>query len=93
VNLIEFYYCLSWQIDRLSYQSEKIMNTKNTTVVLWNEIDESQSESINGGLIIGNVALLSKLTDQSNNAFVFASGNAYGFVNSGGVAIGQVNNA
>ena len=58
---------------------------------VWTELTETQAEAINGGLIIGNIAIASKLTYQDNGALVLASGNAIGFGNTAGVAIVQTN--
>ena len=58
---------------------------------LWTDLTEAQTETINGGLILGNIAFFSKLTYQNNGAIVIASGNAIGFGNTAGVAIVQTN--
>ena len=58
---------------------------------IWTELTEAQTEAINGGLIIANIAIASKLTYQDNGALVLASGNAIGFGNTAGVAIVQTN--
>jgi len=65
--------------------------TNNTSVKFWNDLTETQSESINGGQIIGNFAFLSKLTSQNNGAIVAFSGNAVGVLNAGGVIVAQTN--
>lgn len=65
--------------------------TNYTSIQLWNNLTEIQSESINGGQVIGNFAFLSKLTSQNNGAVVAFSGNAVGFLNSGGVVVAQTN--
>lgn len=65
--------------------------TNNTSVKFWNDLTETQSESINGGQIIGNLAFLSKLTSQNNGAIVAFSGNAVGVLNAGGVVVAQTN--
>jgi hypothetical protein len=67
------------------------MTTNNMTVKLWNEVTEAQAEVINGGLVLGNFASFSKLTDQANAAAILASGNAVGSFNSAGVTSSQVN--
>ncbi len=58
---------------------------------LWTELTETQTETINGGLIVGNIAIASKLTYQENGALVLASGNAIGFGNTAGVLVAQAN--
>ena len=63
----------------------------NTSIQLWNDLTEIQSESINGGVVIGNFAFLSKLTSQNNGAVVAFSGNAIGAFNAAGVVVGQTN--
>ncbi len=65
--------------------------TNNTSVKFWNDLTETQSESINGGQVIGNLAILSKLTSQNNGAIVAFSGNADGILNAGGVVVAQAN--
>ena len=65
--------------------------TNNTSVKFWNDLTETQSESINGGQVIGNFALFSKLTSQNNGAIVAFSGNAVGILNAGGVVVAQTN--
>ncbi len=65
--------------------------TNNTSVKFWNDLTETQSESINGGVVIGNFAVLSKLTSQNNGAVVAFSGNAVGILNFGGVGVVQTN--
>ena len=59
--------------------------------LLWTELNETQTETINGGLILGNFAIASKLTYQENGALVLGSGNAVLFGNTAGVAIVQTN--
>ncbi len=58
---------------------------------LWIELTETQTETINGGVIAFNAAFFSKLTYQNNGAIVIASGNAIGIGNQAGVAIVQTN--
>ena len=65
--------------------------TNNTSVKFWNDLIETQSESINGGQVIRNFAFLSKLTSQNNGAVVAFSGNAVGILNAGGVVVAQTN--
>lgn len=65
--------------------------TNNTSVKLWNDLTETQAETINGGQVIGNFALFSKLTSQENGAIVAFSGNAGGIFNTAGVAVVQTN--
>ncbi len=65
--------------------------TNNTSVKFWNDLTEAQSESINGGVVIGNFAAFSKLTSQNNGAIVAFSGNAVGIFNAGGVVVAQTN--
>ena len=36
---------------------------------IWTELTEAQTEAINGGLIIANIAIASKLTYQDNGPF------------------------
>lgn len=67
--------------------------TNNTSVQFWNDLTETQSEAINGGVVVGNFAFLSKLTSQNNGAIVAFSGNAVGVFNAGGVVVGQINAA
>lgn len=59
--------------------------------LLWTELTETQTETINGGLIFGNIAIASKLTYQENGALVLNSGNAVFFGNRAGVLVGQAN--
>jgi hypothetical protein len=63
----------------------------NTSVKLWNDLTETQAETINGGVIAYNAAFFSKLTDQNNGAIVAFSGNAIGGFNSAGVVVAQTN--
>ena len=63
----------------------------NNIKTLWTDLTEIQAETVNGGLILGNFASFSKLTDQENVAAILASGNAIGTFNSGGVTSTQVN--
>ena len=65
--------------------------TNNISVKFWNDLTEVQSEAINGGVVIGNFALFSKLTSQNNGAIVAFSGNAVGILNTGGVIVSQTN--
>jgi hypothetical protein len=65
----------------------------NNTKALWIDLTETQAETVNGGLILGNFASFSKLTDQENVAAILASGNAIGNFNSGGVTSSQRNQA
>ena len=58
---------------------------------LWTELTETQTETINGGVIAFNITIASKLTYQNNGAIVIASGNAIGLGNTAGVAIIQTN--
>lgn len=59
--------------------------------LLWTELTETQTETINGGLIFGNIAIGSKLTYQENGALVLNSGNAIFFGNRAGVLVSQTN--
>ena len=65
----------------------------NNSQTLWTNLTETQSEAVNGGLVLGNFASFSKLTDQANAAAILASGNAIGAFNSGGVSSTQRNQA
>jgi hypothetical protein len=65
--------------------------TSDNSQNLWTELTETQTETINGGVIAFNIAYFSKLTYQNNGALVIASGNAIGFGNTAGVAIVQTN--
>jgi len=65
--------------------------TNNTSVKFSNDLTETQTESINGGQVIGNFAFFSKLTSQNNGAVVAFSGNAVGILNAGGVVVAQTN--
>ena len=58
---------------------------------IWTELTETETETINGGVIAFNIAIASKLTYQNNGAIVIASGNAIGLGNTAGVAIIQTN--
>jgi hypothetical protein len=69
------------------------MTTSTTTVKLWNEVTDTQSEAINGGVVAFNNSFFSKLTDQANAAAVIASGNAIGNFNSAGASVTQSNQA
>jgi phosphodiesterase/alkaline phosphatase D-like protein len=63
----------------------------NNSQTLWTNLTETQAEAVNGGLVLGNIADFSKLTDQSNAAAILASGNAIGAFNSAGVTSTQIN--
>jgi hypothetical protein len=65
--------------------------TNNTSAKFWTELTETQTEAINGGVVIGNFAAFSKLTSQNNGAVVAFSGNAIGAFNAGGVVVAQTN--
>ena len=65
----------------------------NNSQTLWTDLTETQAEAVNGGLVLGNFADFSKLTDQSNAAAIIASGNAIGAFNSAGVSSTQRNQA
>jgi hypothetical protein len=65
----------------------------NNSQTLWTDLTETQAEAVNGGLVLGNIADFSKLTDQSNVAAIIASGNALGFGNIAGVSSTQRNQA
>ena len=58
---------------------------------LWTDLTETQTETINGGVIAFNIAIASKLTYQNSGALVIASGNAIGLGNTGGVGVVQTN--
>jgi hypothetical protein len=65
----------------------------NNTKALWIDLTETQAETVNGGLVLGNFASFSKLTDQTNAAAILDSGNAIGAFNSAGVSSTQRNQA
>jgi hypothetical protein len=65
----------------------------NNNLVLWTDLSDTQSETVNGGLVLGNFASFSKLTDQANAAAIIASGNAIGAFNRAGVTSNQRNQA
>ncbi len=65
----------------------------NNIQILWTDLTETQAETVNGGLVLGNFASFSKLTDQANAAAIIASGNAIGAFNSAGVTSTQRNQA
>jgi hypothetical protein len=73
------------------------MKNNQTTVEMWSEISESQSETINGGYAYGGYALISiytkKENKQTNNAYIYNSNTAaFGLVNyAGGVSLNQGN--
>jgi len=65
----------------------------NNSQTLWTDLTKTQSEAVNGGLVLGNFADFSKLTDQTNAAAIVNSGNAIGAFNSAGVTSTQRNQA
>jgi hypothetical protein len=65
----------------------------NNSQTLWTDLTETQAEAVNGGLVLGNIADFSKLTDQTNAAAIIASGNAIGAFNIAGVTSTQSNQA
>jgi len=63
----------------------------NNSQVLWTELNETQSEVVNGGAVAFNSAFFSKLTEQNNSALIDNSGNAIGNFNRAGVSSTQAN--